>query len=145
MCVDLSAWNTGSTLRQTFQRCIVWLVIYLCIMNLLRPLSKWRSKGSVQVEVNILASHSLHFDRLRTDEAKTVRSLAPLWQRPPLSTRHCQVTISQVPPSITLDIANDYTLCVNANVRQEVSWYKAWISCSMTNDVPNEGWTQWAS
>lgn len=76
-----------------------------------------------------------------TDEAGKVTSLAPPWQRPPSSARQCQVTISQVPPSITRDIANDYTLCVNANVCQEVSCYKARVSCSMTNDVPNEGWT----
>lgn len=56
-----------------------------------------------------------------TDEAKKVTSLAPRWQRPPSPARQCQVTISQVPPSITSDIANDYTLCANANVCEEVS------------------------
>lgn len=79
--------------------------------------------------------------QILTDEPKKVTSLAPSWQHPPSSTCQCQVTISQVPPSITWDIPNDYTLCANANACQEVPWYKAWISCSMTNDVPNEGWT----
>lgn len=79
--------------------------------------------------------------QILTDEPKKVTSLAPPWQHPPSSTCQCQVTISQVPPSITWDIPNDYTLCANANACQEVPWYKAWVSCSMTNDVPNEGWT----
>lgn len=79
--------------------------------------------------------------QILTDEPQKVTSLAPPWQHPPSSTCQCQVTISQVPPSITWDIPNDYTLCANANACQEVPWYKAWVSCSMTNDVPNEGWT----
>lgn len=39
--------------------------------------------------------------QIMTDEAKMGTGLAPHWQRPPSSTCQCQVTISQVPPSIT--------------------------------------------
>lgn len=76
-----------------------------------------------------------------TDEAKEVTDLTPHWQCPPISTSQCQVTISQVPPSITQDIGNDYTLCVNANVDQEVPRHGTQVSCSMTNDEPNRRWT----
>lgn len=103
--------------------------------------SEHRNKSPVQVERNSLTSSSSHFDRFWLMNQKKVTSLAPPWQHPPSSTCQCQVTISQVPPSITWDIPNDYTLCANANACQEVPWYKAWVSCSMTNDVPNEGWT----
>lgn len=135
-------WRAWTYLRRTLARRsqLDWRRL-LGDIYALRSGSHPFQNGGTRVEVNIFNFPFIALWQFTSEEAKTVTSLAPRWQRPPSSTCQCQVTISQVPPSITKDIANDYTLCVNANVCQEVSWFKAPVSCSMTNDAPNEGWT----
>lgn len=85
-------------------------------------------KALLQAEMNILTYRCWPFDILWLMKG----SLAYPWQLLLSSTYQCQVTISPLPPLIILDITNDYTLCVNENVHQEVSWYEvrvvvAWL------------------